>query len=231
MIGHPPIRFVPKTTDYNLDNSTKTFSFNLNSSPVGTVQKRELKSGDEVIEKEVSNQGQVRQTVKKLCTGDAEAYIKFHKQIDQVITGRPCDIDKDKFKIVQMMFHGDLKDTWQENSESVRISEVTKDKVDKDGNKTSLISAKGHSSTAFRMALNKLRDEFSYKFVARKEKAHTKMWLQNPRNISINQISSRLYVVNLYLSRFPAPENIAFSTGELLEIVIGMIPHSLVKAW
>ena len=36
--------------------------------------------------------------------------------------------------------------------------------------------------------------------------------------------------MNSYLSRFPPPENVSFSTGELIEIVIGMIPHSWVTS-
>ena len=36
--------------------------------------------------------------------------------------------------------------------------------------------------------------------------------------------------MNSYLSRFPAPESVAFSTGELIDIVVGMIPHSFVTS-
>ena len=82
------------------------------STPKVTVKKRKLESGEEVTEKKVSKEGQVRQSIKKLCTGDAEAYIKWHKQLDQVILGKPCDNTKSKFEIVEMMLYGDLKDTW-----------------------------------------------------------------------------------------------------------------------
>ena len=34
--------------------------------------------------------------------------------------------------------------------------------------------------------------------------------------------------MNSYLSQFSAPENVSFSTGGLIKIVIGMIPHSFV---
>ena len=56
------------------------------------------------------------------------------------------------------------------------------------------------------------------------------MGLQKPRDISIKQMSSRLQVMNSYLSRFPAPENVSFLTEELIEIVIGMIPHNFVTS-
>ena len=46
----------------------------------------------------------------------------------------------------------------------------------------------------------------------------------------MKQMSSRLQIVNLHLNRFPAPENVAFSTGELIEIVIGVILHSFVTS-
>ena len=54
--------------------------------------------------------------------------------------------------------------------------------------------------------------------------------LQKPRDILIKQMSSRLRVMNSYLSWFPAPENVSFSTGELIEMVIGMIPHNFVTS-
>ena len=233
MIGQPPIRFIPKETEYDNDDSTNTFSLYLNissSTPEVTVKKRKLESGEEVTEKEVSKEGQVRQSIKKLCTGDAKAYIKWHKQLDQVILGKPCDNTKSKFEIVEMMLYGDLKDTWQEISETIRKAEITKEKTDKDGKKVSTTAPRGYSSTAFRLALDKLKTQFFQKFAARKEKAYMRMGLQKPRDISIKQMSSRLRVMNSYLSRFPAPENVSFSTGELIEIVIGMIPHNFVTS-
>ena len=233
MIGQPPIRFIPKETEYDNDDSTNTFSLYLNissSTPEVTVKKRKLESGEEVTEKEVSKEGQVRQSIKKLCTGDAEAYIKWHKQLDQVILGKPCDNTKSKFEIVEMMLYGDLKDTWQEISETIRKAEITKEKTDKDGKKVSTTAPRGYSSTAFRLALEKLNTQFFQKFAARKEKAYMRMGLQKPRDISIKQMSSRLRVMNSYLSRFPAPESVSFSTGELIEIVIGMISHNFVTS-
>ena len=108
----------------------------------------------------------MHQTVKKLCTGDAEAYIKWNNQLNQAITGKSCDTNKAKLEIFQMMLYGYLKDTAQEISESVRNSESTKDKVDKEVKQISVISARGYLSTAFCMALEKLKDQFFYKFAA-----------------------------------------------------------------
>ena len=62
----------------------------------------------------------------KLWTGDAEAYIEWHKQLDQVITGKPCDTNKARFEIVEMMLYGDLSDKWLEISDTIRKANVTR---------------------------------------------------------------------------------------------------------
>ena len=232
MVGQPPIRFVPKATEYDEDCPSNSFSLylNLNSTPEVTLKKRKLESGEEVTEKEYSKEGQVCQSVKKLCTGDAESYIKWHKQLDQVVKGKPCDTNKAKFEIVEMMLYGDLKDTWVEISDTTRKADVTKDRTAPDGTKTSVTAPRGYSNTAFKIATDKLKEQFFQKFAARKEKAYMRSGLKKPRDITVKQMSARLRVMNSYLSRFPPPENVSFSTGELIEIVIGMIPHSWVTS-
>ena len=232
MIGQPPIRFVPSKTEYDNESPSNSFSLylNLNSNPEVTLKKRKLESGEEITEKEVTKEGQVCQTIKKLCTGDAEAYIKWHKQLDQVITGKPCDTNKAKFEIVEMMLYGDLSDTWLEISDTIRKANVTKERTGADGVKSSTTAPRGYSNTAFKMATDKLKEQFFQKFAARKEKAYMRMGLKKPRDINVKQMSARLRVMNSYLSRFPPPENVSFSTGELIEIVIGMIPHSWVTS-
>ena len=129
-----------------------------------------------------------------------------------------------------MMLYGDPKDTWKEISESVKKSEIIKDKVDKDGNKTSVTAASGYSSTAFQMALDKLKNQFFHKLVAQKEKVYMRMGLTKPRDVSIKKMYPILWVMNSYLSRFPAPEIVAFNTVELIDIVIRMTPHSFVTS-
>ena len=58
MIGKPPIRFVPKITDYDNDNSTNSFPMylNLNSSSEITLKKRKLERAKEFTEKEVAKE-------------------------------------------------------------------------------------------------------------------------------------------------------------------------------
>ena len=68
------------------------------------------------------------------------------------------------------------------------------------------------------------------KFAACREKNYVRMGLQKPREISIKQMPPRLRVINSYLSRFSALENIIFSTRELVEIVIGMISYNFVTS-
>ena len=156
MIGQPPIRFVPTKTEYDNDSPSNSFSLylNLNSTPEVTVKKRKLESREEITEKE----SQVCQSVKKLCTGDAEAYIKWHNQLDQVITGKPCDTNKAKFEIVEIMLYGDLNDMRLEISDTIRKAEVTKDRTGTDGTNTSTTAPRGYSNTAFRMETDKLKE-------------------------------------------------------------------------
>ena len=71
-----------------------------------------------------------------------------------------------------------------------------------------------------------MKDKFFQKFTARKEKTYMRMGIQNPRIISMKKMSSRIQVMNLYLSRFSALQNVSFSAGELIEILIGMISYS-----
>ena len=89
MIGKPPIRFVPKVTEYDNDDHTNSFSLslNLNSVPDTITKKRKLELGEEEGAKEPEEKesapatadSTIRQTIRKLCTGDAETYIRWHK--------------------------------------------------------------------------------------------------------------------------------------------------------
>ena len=42
-------------------------------------------------------------------------------------------------------------------------------------------------------------------------------------------MNARLKVMNAYLPSFPGPENTAFQTGEMIDIVLGMIPKHWVE--
>ena len=48
--------------------------------------------------------------------------------------------------------------------------------------------------------------------------------LQKPKSLSVDAMSSRLKILNNYLSSFPSPDNKSFSQGEMIEIVLSMLP-------
>ena len=94
-----PIRFVPVVSSYDAepDNSNSfSLSLNLSSTPEVKITKSVNKSGEEVTEKEYKKDGQVKQVIKKLCSGNAEAYLKWKIQLDHVIKNRPCESSKAK---------------------------------------------------------------------------------------------------------------------------------------
>ena len=48
-----------------------------------------------------------------------------------------------------------------------------------------------------------------------------------PLEVTVQLMASQLRVMNSYLVHFPFPENTSFSTGDMIDIVLGMIP----KKW
>ena len=75
-----------------------------------------------------------------------------------------------------------------------------------------------------------LKENFFDKFAARKQKAYMRNGLTKPRVLGVKQMASRLLVLNSYLSRFPEPENKSFSTGDMIEIVLCMIPKDWITS-
>ena len=48
--------------------------------------------------------------------------------------------------------------------------------------------------------------------------------LTKPRMLSVKQMASRLLVLSSYLSKFPEPGNKVFTTGDMIEMFLCMIP-------
>ena len=48
--------------------------------------------------------------------------------------------------------------------------------------------------------------------------------LQKPKSLSVHAISSKLKILNNYLASFPLPDNKSLSQGEMIEIVLSMLP-------
>ena len=65
---------------------------------------------------------------------------------------------------------------------------------------------------------------FFDKFTARKKKVYMRNGLTKPIVLGIKNMANMLLVLNSYLSRFPEPESKAFATGDMIEMVLCMIP-------
>ena len=72
--------------------------------------------------------------------------------------------------------------------------------------------------------LGKVRNRFIEKYNARKQKDHMRAGLLKPKSLSIDTMSSRLKILNNYLSDIPSPDNKSFSQGEIIEIILSMLP-------
>ena len=115
-LAEVPIRFVPVISSYDAepDNSNSfSLSVNLSSTPEIKITKSVNKSGEEVTEKEYKKEGQVKQVIKKLCSGSAEAYLKWKIQVYHVLKNRPCESPKDKLDVAEAMLYGDLLESWK----------------------------------------------------------------------------------------------------------------------
>ena len=86
--------------------------FNLNdSASSSSKKKRKAEGGSDTEEETKAKDNKIRQKVRKLCEGNADAYIYWMKQMDSIIKGKPCDTTKSKFAIVSVMLYGDLMDS------------------------------------------------------------------------------------------------------------------------
>ena len=49
--------------------------------------------------------------------------------------------------------------------------------------------------------------------------------LKNPKSVPMKKVDSKIKVLNFYIKKFPKPEHTTFSSGEMINVVIGMIPN------
>ena len=111
-----PICFVPVASLYDAesDNSNSfSLSLNLSSNPEVKITKSVNNSWEEVTEETYKNEGQVKQVLKKFCSGNAEAYLKWKNQLDHVLNNRPCESSKAKLDMAEAMLYGDLLESWK----------------------------------------------------------------------------------------------------------------------
>ena len=55
----------------------------------------------------------MKQTVKKLCAGTADSYLRWKRQLDDVIKNKPCKSSKVKLDMAEAMLYGDLLESWK----------------------------------------------------------------------------------------------------------------------
>ena len=53
--------------------------------------------------------------------------------------------------------------------------------------------------------------------------------LQKPSKVPVKMMMARLKVMNSYFPSFPSPENTSFSTGEIIDIILSMIPKHWIE--
>ena len=83
---------------------------------------------------------------------------------------------------------------------------------------------KGDSDGVFKYFLGKVCNRFIKNYNARKQKAYMRSNLYKPPQVPVKMMNAKLKVMNAYLPSFPGPENSPFLTGEMIDIILGMIP-------
>ena len=66
-----------------------------------------------MIEKEYRKEVQVKQVVKKVCSGIIEAFLKWKRYLDQVIKSNPYKSPKAKLDMAEAMLYGNLVESWK----------------------------------------------------------------------------------------------------------------------
>ena len=127
--------------------------------------------------------------------------------------------------MAEAMLCGDLLESWELWRKSEAEKEVEKTFKEKDTDKKYKKKVKqGDNSDTYKYCLGKVRQKIIKKYDARKQKAYMRSSLLKPKSLSVDGMSSRLKILNSYLSSFPSPDNTSFSEGEMIEIVLNMLP-------
>ena len=64
-------------------------------------------------EKTYVKESQIKQVVKKVCSGTAESYLKWKRQLDHMIKSKPCKSPISKFDMAEAILYGDLLESWK----------------------------------------------------------------------------------------------------------------------
>ena len=105
------VHFIPVVQPYDDEKSTAhSFSLSLNLSFTPDVKTATIanEKGEKVKEKTYVKEGQVKQTVKKICSGTAESYINQKRQVDEMFKNKPYESPEAKLDMAESMLYGDL---------------------------------------------------------------------------------------------------------------------------
>ena len=163
--------------------------------------------------------------LRETTTGNAEGYLKWKEQLNHVLKNRSCEPPKAKLDMSEVMLFGDLLESWKLWRQSEADKDIEKTFVSKETNTKYKKKVKqGETEEVLKMCLGKVRQRFIKKYDTRKQKAYVRLSLQKPKSLSVDTMSSRLKILNNYLSSFPLPDNKSFSQGEMVNIVLRMLP-------
>jgi hypothetical protein len=238
----PSIRFIPQvlgdddpcetmTLDLRLSQPAETakpqvtFSDGATS---GSKEEEKVPTPDppaKVVEKVAS----YKQKFRKMCHGTAEDYLKWHRSLMTIFKGKPCTTPEAKFEMTTLMLFGNLKDTWEaimHEHIGVIVSRTFKKDTPEEHKKN---VPRGFTNTGHKECLKQLAGNFFQEFAARKQKTYMRSNLIRPPQVPVKMMYARLKVMNAYLPSFPGPENSPFLTGEMIDIILSMIPKKWVE--
>ena len=129
--------------------------------------------------------------------------------------------------MVGLLLYGDLRNTWEAIMTDHTTKAVTRTVKKSDGSEEKKETTRGYTEAGLRACLKTLAQGFFPEFAARKQESYMRSSLVKPLEVPVQLMASRLRVVNSYLVHFPSPENTSFSTGGMIDIVLGII----LKKW
>ena len=148
--------------------------------------------------------------------GPVETLLRWKKNLQETIIGKPCSNPQSKFTITKLLLGGDPEATWLEferqKCETAAVGE----------------HALGQTEDTYRATMVCFMEHYFPKTGnnARKQKRYMNNCLVKPRSVSIHQCALRLKQINGYLPLFPFPENETLSEGDLIQILVVMCPKS-----
>ena len=148
--------------------------------------------------------------------GGLEILLRWKKNLQDTIIGKPCNNPQSKFTITKLLLGGDPEATWLEferqKCETAAVGE----------------HALGQTEDTYRATMVRFMEHYFPRTGnnARKQKRYMHNCLIKPRSVSIHQCALRLKQINGYLPLFPFPENEPLSEGDLIQILVSMCPKS-----